>query len=251
MGAAPAIGNKKQQGAAERPRPVLLYGGGTGQPCVGTDDEEENEMARCVIVSAGSAVPADKAFLKPGDTVIACDAGYRNCALLGLRPEIILGDFDSAPRPNWSNVVVLPHVKDDTDTHYAARLAAERGFQEVLMLGALGGRRLEHTLANLSTGLWLTKQGINVTIADASSRITYVRPGPIRRYPRGDYQYFSVFPAEGAASGVCIRGAFYPLEDAALTADFPLGVSNEFAAEEIAITSRTGILLVIETRADQ
>lgn len=207
-------------------------------------------MARCVIVSAGSAVPADKAFLRPGDTVIACDAGYRNCALLGVRPEIVLGDFDSAPRPDWPNVVVLPHVKDDTDTHYAARLAMERGFQEVLMLGALGGRRIEHTLANLSTGLWLTKQGMDVTIADASSRITYVRPGPARRYCRGDYPYFSVFPAEGAAAGVCIRGAFYPLSGAALTAEFPLGVSNEFASEEIEIASGSGILLVIETRAD-
>lgn len=207
-------------------------------------------MARCVIVSAGSAAPADKAFLQPGDTVIACDAGYRNCALLGVRPEIVLGDFDSAPRPAWPNVVVLPHVKDDTDTHYAARLAVERGFQEVLMLGALGGRRIEHTLANLSTGLWLTKQGVNVTIADASSRITYVRPGQARRYLREGYQYFSVFPAEGAAAGVCIRGAFYPLSDAVLTAEFPLGVSNEFASEEIEITSLSGILLVIETRAD-
>lgn len=208
-------------------------------------------MSRCVIVSAGSVAPGDSAFLRPGDLVIACDAGYRNCALLGVRPEIILGDFDSAPRPDWPNTVVLPHVKDDTDTHYAARLAAEKGVQEVLMLGALGGRRIEHTLANLSTGLWLTKQGLDVTLADADSRITYVRPGQTRQYARAGYQYVSVYPAEGRAEGVCIRGAFYPLENAVLTADFPLGVSNEFAGPELSIAVKSGVLVVIETKTDQ
>ena len=70
---------------------------------------------------------------------------------------IIVGDFDSAPCPqqNADDIVVLPHVKDDTDTEYAAKLAAQKGFDEVLLLGALGGKRVEHTLANLCTGLGL------------------------------------------------------------------------------------------------
>ena len=102
---------------------------------------------RCVILSACPVSPELKRLLRPDDFIIACDAGYRNCAPLGRKPNIILGDFDTAPCPVQQNddIIVLPHVKDDTDTEYAAKLASEKGFTEVLLLGALGGRRIEHT----------------------------------------------------------------------------------------------------------
>ena len=119
-------------------------------------------MARCVILSA-CPVPAElKTLLRPDDFVIACDAGYRNCVPLGRKPNVVVGDFDTAPcpEPQDEDVIVLPHVKDDTDTEYAAKLASEKGFAEVLLLGALGGRRLEHTLANLATGLGLEQRGV-------------------------------------------------------------------------------------------
>lgn len=93
-------------------------------------------MSRCVILSACPVPPELAGLLRADDFIIACDAGYQNCARLGRRPDIIVGDFDSAPcPPQTGEVVVLPHVKDDTDTEYAARLAAEKGFDEVLLLG--------------------------------------------------------------------------------------------------------------------
>ena len=99
---------------------------------------------RCVILSACPVSPELKRLLRPDDFIIACDAGYRNCAPLDCKPNIILGDFDTAPCPVQQNddIIVLPHVKDDTDTEYAAKLASEKGFTEVLLLGVLGGRRM-------------------------------------------------------------------------------------------------------------
>ena len=99
-------------------------------------------MSRCVILSACPVQPELKRLLRSDDFIIACDAGYRNCVRLGCKPDIIVGDFDSAPCPQQDadDIVVLPHVKDDTDTEYAAKLAAQKGFDEVLLLGALGGR---------------------------------------------------------------------------------------------------------------
>ena len=119
-------------------------------------------MSRCVILSACPVSPALAAALRPDDTIIACDAGYRNCEPLGCRPDIIVGDFDTAPCPaqEGDDTIILPHVKDDTDTEYAAKLASEKGFDEALLLGVLGGRRLEHTLANLCTGLGLEQRGV-------------------------------------------------------------------------------------------
>ena len=85
-------------------------------------------MSRCVIISACPVSASLASALRPGDTIIACDAGYRNCGPLHCRPDIIVGDFDTAPCPaqEEDDIVVLPHVKDDTDTEYAAKLASER-----------------------------------------------------------------------------------------------------------------------------
>ena len=192
-------------------------------------------MSRCVILSACPVQPELKHLLRSDDFIIACDAGYRNCERLGCKPDIIVGDFDSAPCPQ-----------------YAAKLAAQKGFDEVLLLGALGGRRVEHTLANLCTGLGLEQRGIRAALQDERSRITFVLPGESRCYPKEEFFYFSAFPMEGRAEGVNEKGSFYELEDAVLTAGYPLGVSNEYAEGSscITVSTRQGALEVVETIAD-
>ena len=113
---------------------------------------------RAVILSAVPVSTALCRYVQPGDFVVACDAGYRNAERLDLRPDLIVGDFDSAPQPKTEHeTIVLPHVKDDTDTQYAAHWLLEHGYDEITLLGALGGARPEHTLANLATGLYLAK----------------------------------------------------------------------------------------------
>ena len=209
---------------------------------------------RCVILSACPVSPELKRLHRPDDFSIACDAGYRNCAPLGCKPNIILGDFDTAPCPVQQNddIIVLPHVKDDTDTEYAAKLASEKGFTEVLLLGALGGRRIEHTLSNLATGLGLEERGVRATLQDERSRVTFVRSGETRAYPKEEFFYFSAFPMEGRAEGVCERGSYYELTDDVLVAGYPLGVSNEYAegSDCITISTRKGALVVVETVPD-
>lgn len=211
-------------------------------------------MSRCVIFSACPVQPELKCLLRADDFIIACDAGYHNCERLGCKPNVIVGDFDSAPCPVQDNddIVVLPHVKDDTDTEYAAKLASQKGFDEVLLLGGLGGRRIEHTLSNLCTGLGLEQRGVRATLQDERSRITFVLPGESRRYPKEEYFYFSAFPIEGKAEGVCERGSFYELTDAELTAGYPIGTSNEYApgSDCITVSTRKGALVIVETLAD-
>ncbi len=206
---------------------------------------------RCVIVSAGPVQLQMKTWLRPEtDYIIACDAGLRNCEKLCVTPDLVIGDFDSAPNPGQGNIIVLPHEKDDTDTHYAAKAAIREGYAEVLMLGALGGARLEHMLANLATGLWLEKQGANVVIADEKSRITFLKPHSTRCYTGDKYFYFSLFPAEKSADDICIKGAAYPLNHAVLNADYPLGISNEYRDKAAEISVGSGFLMVVETIRD-
>lgn len=205
----------------------------------------------CIIVSAGSVCEKQRIPQEFRDSyVIACDAGWHNCEKLGIQPDIVLGDFDSSAQPDRENVLVLPREKDDTDTHYAARMAVKMGSTHILMLGALGGKRIEHTFANIGTGLWLERQGIRVTVLDEYSRVTYVLAEEKRNYHNEGYKYFSIFPLEGKAEGICLEGAAYPLQDAQLEVSYPIGVSNEWKADEATIAIQKGSLLVIETYAD-
>ena len=188
---------------------------------------------RAVILSAVPVSTALCRYVQPGDFVVACDAGYHNAERLDLRPDLIVGDFDSAPQPKTEHeTIVLPHVKDDTDTQYAAHWL------------------LEHTLANLATGLYLAKNGVNVLLVNERSELRYLVPGRELILQRRDWKYLSLFPMEGRLTGVCIRGAFYPLENAVLTADYPLGVSNEFIADTAQLQCSGGCGLVVLTRDD-
>ena len=63
-------------------------------------------MSRCVIISACPVTPELAKALRPDDFIIACDAGYRNCVPLGCKPDIILGDFDTAPCPEKQDDVI-------------------------------------------------------------------------------------------------------------------------------------------------
>ena len=130
------------------------------------------------------------------------------------------------------------------------RWLLEHGAKRVTLLGALGGARMEHTLANIATGLYLARNGAEVCIADERSELHYLLPGRPLRLPRGDWMYLSLFPIDGSLTGVSMSGVFYPLSDATLTPDYPLGVSNEFTADAAELSCTGGNGLVVLTRAD-
>jgi len=210
------------------------------------------QIQSAVILSAVPLDPSMARYLQPGDFVVACDAGYQNAARLGIHPDLIVGDFDSAPRPAaMENTIVLPHVKDDTDTHYAARWLAEHGCRRVTMLGVLGGKRLEHTIANLATGLYLAQKGIQVRLADAQSEVYYLLPGQPLVLEREHWKYLSLFPMDGILRDVSMQGVFYPLHNAVLTVEYPLGVSNEFVADQACLQCSSGHGVVILTCDDK
>lgn len=113
---------------------------------------------RAIILSAVPVSTAVGRYVRPGDFIVACDAGYHNAERLDLRPDLIVGDFDSAPRPRAEHeTIVLPHVKDDTDTQYAARWLLEHGYDEITLLGALGGAGWNIRWQTLPPGCTLPK----------------------------------------------------------------------------------------------
>ena len=154
---------------------------------------------------------------------------------------MIVGDFDSLGyRPKGENVVVLPVQKDVTDVGAAIDLAEKRGYDEYRLYCCYGGR-ISHTIANLQNLLPLAKRGKRVFLYDQKEVLTIFGDGALTF--SGAKGVFSLF-AVGACSGVSVSGATYPLSDAELTEDFPLGVSNEFVGEKTVVSVKKGTALL-------
>lgn len=206
-------------------------------------------MSRCVILGGApiERPAAVRPYLRADDFVIACDSGLHHTQALGLVPDLVVGDFDSAEKPaNAAEVITLPCEKDDTDTVFAVREALRRGFDDFLLLGAVGGR-FDHSLGNVALLLWLDKLGKRALLVDDYSEMEIVSSQPAQI---GDaFACFSLLAAGGPASGVCVRHAKYPLKNADVTPDYPYGVSNEvLPGHSAVVTVERGRLLLIKTR---
>ncbi len=207
-------------------------------------------MNRCVIVGAA---PADDlrymdTLIADDDFLIAADGGYNTLLQIHRVPAMLVADFDSAERqssyPAGVDVCVLPVRKDDTDTLAAAKMAVDRGYTDFLLLGCMGGR-LDHTFANLQVMAWLNRQGCRVQMADKGTLLTMLSPGNhvLEFVPdRG----FSLLAYDEPVTSLTVQDASYTVEDATLTTDIPLGVSNAFLPNQpVKISFATGRLLVL------
>ena len=202
--------------------------------------------AVCYIVGAGEDFGLD--FVPgPQDLVIAADGGYARVKQAGIRPDLIIGDFDSLGRvPEEDQVVVLPTVKDVTDTYAAIQLGRERAYRRFWLYGCTGGR-FDHTLANIQTAAELAEAGMECRIVDRNQIITALSRGTMAFGPEKT-GFLSVFSHTDRCTGVCLRGLKYELEDSELTNCFPLGVSNEFLGVPSSVTIGEGVAVLVFDR---
>lgn len=210
---------------------------------------------RCIIVAAGD-MTVSEVPVREEDLVIAVDGGLDYCSLLGLEPDLVLGDFDSVGEERakqialWekqcpNRVIRLQCEKDDTDTLMAIKVGLERGCNHFLIYGATGGR-LEHTIANIQSLLYLKHHGAVGYLMDGTGMIFVMEDEEVR-FKASMEGYLSLFSLGKEAVGVDISGMKYPLTDAVITNDFPIGISNEFTGQEAAVRVRSGQLLGIVT----
>ena len=201
-------------------------------------------MKRCFIFAAGTFFglrerPADD------DLVIAADAGYRVCEQQNIKPDLLLGDFDSMELPAFSGEVCrLPVEKDDTDTMAAVKEGLARGCTEFFLYGGTGGKRLDHTLANLQTLLYLRRRGARGWMFDDDFVWTVIENESLNVPRETDWALLSLFGLGDRAEGITLQGVQYPLTDGVLTPEFPLGVSNHIMEETAHISVRQGVLAV-------
>ena len=224
-------------------------------------------QARHALVVADGDVPTRVAIdaAWPGwdagvTDVIAADGGYARALAVGLVPTILVGDLDSlepslveAAAADGVEILRSPVAKDESDTELALLEAVRRGATRVTVIGAFGGARLDHELANL----WLLGHpalaGVAVVLLDATTRASLVTaPGPDggaveRPLPGRAGSTVSLLPFAGDVAGVTTRGFRYPLRGEPLVAGPARGLSNVRESEDAAVRVKRGRLLVIET----
>ena len=201
-------------------------------------------MPNCYIFAAGDAPDTVYSVPGAGDLVIAADAGYRTCLALGLQPDLLVGDFDSMEAPaDFPNLLRAPVEKDDTDTLLAVKEGLRRGCDTFHLYGCTGGR-LDHTLANLQTLLYLRRQGARGYLYDGTFTYTAIENEEIEIPREKEWALLSVFCLGDTAGGIVERGVQYPLTEATLTVDFPLGVSNHILEDTAHVSVARGALLI-------
>jgi thiamine pyrophosphokinase len=209
---------------------------------------------RIVIFAGGTYRPgtASQKALASANMVIAADSGAETALRLGYVPSYIVGDLDSLDaqlveqlRARGSQIITAEVEKDETDTELAVQLAIEQGATDITLLGALGGHRFDHTLANVF--LLASFGTVPIQLIDGPSTCWLLRgPGhtPIEGQA-GDL--LSLLPMTGDATGIHTQGLYYPLNGETLRFGRPRGVSNVLTGEWAEVSLEGGMLLVVYT----
>jgi len=215
---------------------------------------------RTVIVSGGIL---EKEFVLPilqseeTEFIIGVDKGLQFLYENGIKPDYIVGDFDSVPREiveyyrTEENVPIREFnpVKDASDTEIALRLCLGLRRKEIYILGGTGNR-IDHLWANIQCLNIALEVGSQAMILDSHNRIRLLDHGIAIRREEAFGKYFSVFPMQLPVEDFCISGAKYPLQNHLLSSGDSLCVSNEFAEgeDEVKISFVFGKVVLMETR---
>ncbi|MCC8024098.1 MAG: thiamine diphosphokinase [Clostridium sp.] len=214
-------------------------------------------MKRCLIVTGGKLdLSFAGLFLKHErfQKIIAVDAGLEAAKALDLEPDMIVGDFDTVKPEILEYYRQREHIvwdthepeKDETDTELALLRAQASGCEEIVILGATGGR-MDHMIGNIHLLFPCLQKGIEAYILDSKNRI-YLIDGERKFYKENLWgKYISFLPLTEKVKGITLTGFKYPLFEKDIEIGSSLCISNELAEEMGTVTFADGVLIVVES----
>lgn len=207
-----------------------------------------------VVVASGELDASDAAWLDDADLVIAADGGAGSLDRLGRAPDVLVGDLDSVDpglvaRVAAAGTTVARHPvdKEASDTELAVEMAIGAGAVAVVVLGAMGGSRLDHELANLLLLADPALAGHDVRAVRGSTRVRVANAGGRLELDGAPGDFVTLLPVGGDADGVTTRGLRWPLDGATLHLGRSRGLSNEVIARPASVQITRGTLLIVET----
>lgn len=208
---------------------------------------DEKIKNRCIIISGSPKADVDliKKTVCKSDFVICADKGCLYAKEAGITPDIAVGDFDSYSDFDMpcSEIIRLDPVKDDTDTIHSIDTAFERGYKNIVLLSAIGGR-LDHTYANIAALEYINSKGGRGEILSSNESVVYLTKGEYS-YSNLKSKTFSLFPFGCEKVCVSYSGAKYPLDKYYLKSCYPMGISNIFTSDDAKIKIYDGNAILI------
>ncbi|MEG0309449.1 MAG: thiamine diphosphokinase [Eubacterium sp.] len=185
----------------------------------------------------------------PEAMIICADGGTNFAKKAGIKPDLIIGDMDSVSQKiltqyTKEGVTILKASthKNETDTELAVEYCIKKGFEEVVLFGALGDR-LDHSFGNLYLLNRLLKAGIKGKIINEKNCIFLVEHQVELEVKKGDT--VSILSFVDRSEGINLRGFEYPVTEGVMEHYLPgYGISNVALEEHPIISVKKGILLV-------
>lgn len=210
---------------------------------------------RALVVADGEPQPGDLELLETADLVVAADGGAAWAHAAGRIPDLLVGDLDST-RPeliadleaSGTRVERHPVEKDESDTELAVARALAAGADEVLLIAALGGARVDHGIANLLL-LAVPEWHERIRIVSGKAVVRALRGPGSMRLASAVGGLVTLLPLGDAADGVRTEGLRYPLNGERLSGGRARGLSNVVERDAASVSLENGTLLVIETRS--
>ncbi len=216
-------------------------------------------MRKGLIVTGGKLDQAfARSFLDENhfDKIIAVDAGLAVTDALGLVPDYVVGDFDTADEALMEKYKKMPHIvwevhkpeKDETDTELARSCAVALRCEEIAFLGATGGR-LDHLIGNIHALYDCMQRGIMAYLIDGQNKLYLMDEGKTFYRNRQWGKYVSFLPYTETVHGITLRGFKYPLtkKDIRRGEEVGLCISNEVVEERAEIGFEDGVLICVES----
>jgi thiamine pyrophosphokinase len=184
--------------------------------------------------------------------VICVDGGAHHARRMGLKVDVLLGDFDSISSEDYnyfveagSRILKFPEAKDETDTELAVEYAINKGCKTILIFGGLG-TRVDHSLANIFLLKMMLDRDVKGCIVDEYNEIFLIDKKCSLQ--KEENTKVSLIPITDRVEGIYTKGLLYKLEDATLGFGPSRGISNEFLEDNAEVYIKKGLLLVIKAR---
>lgn len=201
------------------------------------------------LIIANGEPPSRELVQKHSDAeiLIAADGGYDTLKKLGLKPDFLIGDFDSADRRDVQSagdtdtrIIRYDVEKNETDGMIALEIAFKAGAREIVMLGALG-KRTDHALGNIMLLKHARDHGAQMTIEDEYCEVSLVSGETVIRGQKG--QTVSLLPFAGSAVVSSDNALHYPMDRLFMGEGDPVGISNILKKAEAQVTIEGWALL--------
>lgn len=207
-----------------------------------------------VIICNGSIIDYSyyKKYFRNAPFIICADGGARHLKMLGVKPDILLGDFDSISNEDLDyykslgvELLKYPPEKDMTDTDIAVSTAVDLGYKDIIIIGGMG-TRFDHSLANVFLLKGMLDIGIRGCVVNEYNEI-YLIDDKIKIDSEIGFK-LSLIPISETVEGITSTGLYYQLNGDTIKIGESRGVSNEFAAGTSEISIKSGLLLVIKSK---